>query len=69
MTLTYIRIVQKAPYTVRVILFSTVTVVTVSDLVIKDKKVNTIALPFIWVKMKIILLWAAAATKTPITKS
>lgn len=47
MTLTYIRIVQKAPYTVRVILFSTVTVVTVSDLVIKDKKVNPIALQFI----------------------
>lgn len=69
MTLIYTRIVQMAPYTVRVILFSTVTVVSVSDLLIKDKKVNTIALQFIWVKMKIVLSWVATAAKTPITKS
>lgn len=67
MTLIYTRIVQMAPYTVWVTLFSAVTVVTVSELVIKGKTGNTNAQQFIWVKMKIVLLWAATATKTPIT--
>lgn len=50
MTLIYTRIVQMAPYTVWAALFSAVTVVTVSDLVIKDRTGNTNARQFIWVK-------------------
>lgn len=50
MTLIYTRIVQMAPYTVWVALFSAVTVVTVSDLVIKERTGNTNTRQFIWVK-------------------